>query len=473
MKSDRRPNMIIWEVATGNLVREFHQKEYFPNKKPIVWSKDENILLHLVINRVNVYNGNKPKESLGTINMNGVSQLYLSPGSKDQRYIAIFVPEIKGSAAKIMVYKYPDLEKPTATKQFFKAQDAIIKWNHNGNYLIAQTSTDISNNTYYGETGLHFMASDGSCNRTVSFGSNKGPVQAAEWSPMKDEFIVIQGFQPAKIQLYNGKTCVPARSYGTASRNHIIWSPHGRFVCFGAFDNLGTGEMDFWDVNEYKKIGHCKDIDAPSFYEWTPDSRILITAVLYPTRRSDNGYKAWNYCGELLYHQKIEKIYQVAIQPASRNTYPDRPISPRLSGRKIQKAQVQAPAPKAYIPPHMRHKIKAKPASVEENKKQGRSKKRRPKSKVENEQEREEREKKMAEQKEKEDNATLERVKSDPVAIRKLAQKIRKNLKQIVSLKTQEETGKTLDINQKRKIAQQASYEAMLEKLESFDAFVS
>eukprot|EP00463_Aulacantha_scolymantha_P002955 TRINITY_DN3706_c0_g1_i1.p1 TRINITY_DN3706_c0_g1~~TRINITY_DN3706_c0_g1_i1.p1 ORF type:complete len:126 (+),score=18.55 TRINITY_DN3706_c0_g1_i1:593-970(+) len=108
----------------------------------------------------------------------------------------------------------------------------------------------------------------------------------------ENEFIVIQGFQPAKITLFSGNNCSAMQSYGTSSRNHVIWSPHGRFVCFGAFDNLGTGEMDFWDKNKMRLMGSCKDMDAPSTWEWTPDSRHFVTAVLYPRRRTDNGYKS-------------------------------------------------------------------------------------------------------------------------------------------------------------------------------------
>ena len=37
----------------------------------------------------------------------------------------------------------------------------------------------------------------------------------------------------------------PVMSFGSAHRNTISWSPHGRFVVLAGFGNL-SGGMDFW-----------------------------------------------------------------------------------------------------------------------------------------------------------------------------------------------------------------------------------
>ena len=46
----------------------------------------------------------------------------------------------------------------------------------------------------------------------------------------------------------------PVMSFGSAHRNTISWSPHGRFVVLAGFGNL-SGGMDFWDRNKKKKLG--------------------------------------------------------------------------------------------------------------------------------------------------------------------------------------------------------------------------
>lgn len=49
------------------------------------------------------------------------------------------------------------------SKSFYKAQDADLFWNHDGTALLILTKTEIdkSGKSYYGQTGLHFLQSDG------------------------------------------------------------------------------------------------------------------------------------------------------------------------------------------------------------------------------------------------------------------------------------------------------------------------
>ncbi len=92
-------------------------------------------------------------------------------------------------------------------------------------------------------------------------------------------------------------------------------------------------------------------------FQWAPDSRHFITATTRP-RRVDNGFKVWSYAGELLYTEKHEELWQIAIVPAANESiYPDRPQSPRLTDKRIAPAKAaaaMAAAPKAYVPPHRR-----------------------------------------------------------------------------------------------------------------------
>jgi translation initiation factor 2A len=253
----------------------------------------------------------------------------------------------------------------TASKAFFKAEEVGLKWSPTGLHLLIETrtATDKTGKSYYGESGLHLLAADGSFQGTVPFGSNPGPIQDVAWSPQGKEFLVIQGFQPAKSTLFVASNCTPIREYGTASRNTIRWSPHGRFLMLGGFGNL-AGELEFWDSFKFKLLGRGIDRDGAKSYEWTPDGRAFITASLRPWRRVDNGYKVWSYAGDLLYQEKYDELYQVVPQPAAPGVYPNRPVSPR---RKAMAAAAPAAAPakpSAYIPPHLRAQGATAPSTI-------------------------------------------------------------------------------------------------------------
>lgn len=281
-------------------------------------------------------------------------------------HLVTFQSQHAAIPAKLSIYNINDINTVMASKQFFKAEEALIKWSTNGEYILVQsaTFTDKTGKSYYGESQLHCISVSGTLCTTVQF-NQSGPIQDFQWNPLLQhctEFIVIQGFQPAKAILYTIKNndIIPLRDYGTAARNTIVWSSHGRYVMLGGFGNL-AGEMDYWDNLKFKKLGTIQDDDGAKLYQWTPDSRYLITAALRPWRNVDNGYKIYTYAGELIIHQKYDELWQLCIQPAGINTqYPSRPPSPRLSAARqsarLQPQNIQSSTRSAYVPPHLRGK---------------------------------------------------------------------------------------------------------------------
>eukprot|EP00455_Lapot_gusevi_P009229 TRINITY_DN14123_c0_g1_i4.p1 TRINITY_DN14123_c0_g1~~TRINITY_DN14123_c0_g1_i4.p1 ORF type:complete len:333 (+),score=114.64 TRINITY_DN14123_c0_g1_i4:114-1112(+) len=94
----------------------------------------------------------------------------------------------------------------------------------------------------------------------------------------------------------------------------------------GGFRGL-SGRMDFWDRVKKKKMGSAEH-HAARVYEWAPDGRSFVSAVVHPFRRVDNCFKIWKYNGDLMFSEDVPELYHVLYRPASRSTYPDRPASP-------------------------------------------------------------------------------------------------------------------------------------------------
>jgi len=358
-------NLLIWSMKDGKQVKALHLKEKNPETWPILrWSDDEQVLAHLVTNQINFYDGTNP--GAGQVGKLHIKYLFTFDIAANGEGVVVFVPDKKGQPANACIYSiaktadsFTVSPTPTAAKSFFRATAAKFTWSPLGNAVLVTATTDIdkTGESYYGESQLHLLYTNGEC-QTVPFGTNKGPIHDAQWSPQGTDFVTIQGFQPAKITLFNAANCTPVREFGTLSRNTILFSPHGRFLCIGGFGNL-AGEMDFWEKNKFKQLGTCQDMAGATTFEWTPDSRNFITAALFPRRRVDEGIKVWTYYGEKVYEQKIPKLTQVAIRPAMPEVFPNRPMSPRLSDRRIQKEiaqKMEASKPKAYVPPHLRGK---------------------------------------------------------------------------------------------------------------------
>jgi len=355
---DGKDNVFAFNVATGEPVLKTHQKEMGKDEgawPPIRWTPDEQLCAHMVKSEIRLFNGHDPSgEQLSKIRVKKVRNFEFSP-SVGKPLIATFTPPQGAQPARVSIWAYPAVEEPIASKSFFKADTCKLKWNPQGTSVLIETCTDLSaaDESYYGETGLYLLGTDGNA-FNVPFEGNDGPVQDCRWAPSGREFIAIQGKQPAQTYMFMASNCTLIRKFGNMPVNHVRWSPHGRFICLAGFGNLAGG-MDFWDKPKFKKMGDARDRDGAKSYEWTPDGRNFITAVLRPWRRVDNGFKIYTYYGELIYHEKIDRLYQVAVRPAP-GKFPDRPQSPRLKAMRAAGEPVAGPVAKAYVPPHLRGK---------------------------------------------------------------------------------------------------------------------
>lgn len=266
--------------------------------------------------------------------------------------MAIFVPEKSGKPASVKIFEYPNhLNTSVASKSFYKAQEVTLKWSPNGTSLIIETRTDVdtSGKSYYGETGLFFLQTDGQYDCIVPL-MKEGQVHDVQWDPTGRGFVVLAGAMPSSATLYDQKAN-PIFDFGTASRNHISWSPHGRFLCLAGFGNL-AGDMDFWDRNKLKKMGSANSNSA-TCHTWSPDSRYFVTATTFPRLRVDNGYKIFTYDGAgPIFHEERKELYELKFRPAAVGVYPNRPQSPRRKTDDDTLAPEHTPAkPQAYRPP--------------------------------------------------------------------------------------------------------------------------
>ena len=140
-------------------------------------------------------------------------------------------------------------------------------------------------------------------------------------------FIVAAGNMPSHCTLFNHKA-ESIYEFGSAHRNTISWSPHGRFLMLAGFGNL-AGEMDFYDSLRMRKIGsntaHCT-----VSHGWSPCSRYLLCATLAPRMNVENGFKIFKYNGlGPVVHYEIEKAYDAIWRPSASGIYPNRGPSPK------------------------------------------------------------------------------------------------------------------------------------------------
>jgi translation initiation factor 2A len=144
----------------------------------------------------------------------------------------------------------------------------------------------------------------------------EGPIHDFTWNPSSKEFAICYGFMPAKTTVFDQR-CHPIIEFPAHPHNFISFNPQGRLVALAGFGNL-QGKVDVYDrrlmdvqSGGLRRIGGMEAGNTTHF-EWSPDGRLILTAILSPRLRVDNGVRLWHCTGSLLEVRSIDELYQVS-----------------------------------------------------------------------------------------------------------------------------------------------------------------
>ena len=181
------------------------------------------------------------------------------------------------------------------------------------------TSTATSGDSYYGDSGVHLLSSDGMVSCLF-----EGPVSDAAWRPQpalasldaagrkrrrpRAQFVVVAGKQPPQPTLYDAEG-TELQKLERRYANTVAWSPNGETLCLAGFGNM-AGKMFFEGGDPMDNpaerasdsdavltpLGACQ-ASAPSQFGWTADGSFFVTACTFPRMRQGNGYEVWDRCG--------------------------------------------------------------------------------------------------------------------------------------------------------------------------------
>ncbi|MCD7469783.1 hypothetical protein HAX54_009028 [Datura stramonium] len=242
--SPQHKNVVLWKIENGESVyRLFHKNMTKVTWPSIRFSSDEAVACRLATNEIQFFDPRDFNEGvINRLRVPGVAALELSkaPGL----YVAAFVPESKGMPASVQIYGCgKDLQsQAVARRSFFRCSTVQLSWNSGstGLLVVVQSDVDKTNTSYYGESNLSYLTTDGTHEGFVRL-SKEGPVHDVQWSYSGKEFAVVYGFMPAKATVFD-KKCNPLLELGVGPYNTIRWNSLGNFICLAGFGNL-PGDM--------------------------------------------------------------------------------------------------------------------------------------------------------------------------------------------------------------------------------------
>ncbi|XP_056171887.1 uncharacterized protein LOC115679300 isoform X1 [Syzygium oleosum] len=310
-------NVILWKVESGESVYQLFQKNITKTTWPTIrFSSDEAVACRLATNEIQFFDGCDFSKGFNyRLRVPGVAAVELSknPGS----HVAAYVAESKGVPASVQIFacREDQQSQSVARRSFFRCSSVQLHWNYGstGLLVVVQSDVDKTNQSYYGESKLNYLTTDGTHEGLVPL-RKEGPIHDVQWSYSGSEFAVVYGFMPAKATIFD-KKCNPLLELGTGPYNTIRWNPKGKFICLAGFGNL-PGDMAFWDYREKKQLGTTK-AECSVTSEWSPNGCYFMTATTLPRLQVDNCIKIFHHNGTLFFKKMFDKLYQAEWKPES------------------------------------------------------------------------------------------------------------------------------------------------------------
>lgn len=359
-------NYIIWDVATGRPLRSFQMHDLptppesetgQPVKKKVPWpafkwSSDDKFVARMLEGQsISVYE--LPKMTLmdkTSIKIEGVMDFEWSPAlpQRDsvktyEQLFCFWTPEIGSNPAKVGLMSIPSKEI-VRTRNLFNVTDAKLHWQSQGAYVCVKVDRHSKSKKSLATNLEIFRVREKGVPVEV-VDSIKDTVINFAWEPKGDRFVLITTAEVVMTTAVPPKTAVsffcPEKIKGAGvgnfkhirtiekkNSNAIYWSPKGRFVIVATVHSQQSFDLDFWDLDfEGEKPESDKDLTANlqlmntgdhygvTDVDWDPTGRYCVTSASAWKHTMENGYHLYDFKGELLREEHIEKFKQLSWRP--------------------------------------------------------------------------------------------------------------------------------------------------------------
>ncbi|CAK0881130.1 unnamed protein product [Prorocentrum cordatum] len=185
---DAGNNVGVWNARTGESRFAFTLKQQTSmNWPPLKWTSLETHCCRMVQDGVVITGGGCQKGGDSSkIEAPGIMAFEVAPrgAGTGPPHIAICIAESKGAPARCQIFNLESPSRPTAVKNFFKAQTVQMLWNNTGSALLVKSATEVdeSGKSYYGGNHLYFLRADGEESSIVA-NPDEGLIHDVSWSP--------------------------------------------------------------------------------------------------------------------------------------------------------------------------------------------------------------------------------------------------------------------------------------------------
>ncbi|CAK4508824.1 unnamed protein product [Aphanomyces euteiches] len=326
--------ILVWEVATGKLLRGFPlglKGENAPLDTPFKWSADDRYVARRGKDAISIYE--LPSMKLldkKSLKADGIEDFFWCPTG--QSTLAYWAPEATNSPARVSLVEIPS-RREIRQKNLFNVSECHLQWHPSGQFLsVKVTRHSKSKKTFF--TNFEIFRTHESL-VPVEMLEMKDMIRAFAWEPKGTRFAVVHGENATRtsVSFYdcNGgpRNNEVTLIYTLTDKpvNALYWSPYGNNIVLAGMGEL-NGVLEFWDVDEKQSISIQEHFKC-SHVEWDPSGRVVASSVCQPINNfnakytMDNGYNLWTFQGKLLEEKKKDHFYQFMWRPRPKSLLSD------------------------------------------------------------------------------------------------------------------------------------------------------
>jgi len=359
-------NYIIWDIATGKPIRSFVTLD-IPStqtdadgqpirRKPkwpaFQWSADDHFVARMMPGEsVSVYELPSMK-LLGkqSIQIPGIQDFEWSPATPHregvktyEQLLCYWTPEMGSKPAEAGLMSIPSKEVVRRQK-LFNVSDAKLHWQTEGTYVCVKVDRHSKSKKSLATNLELFRVTEKNIPVEV-IDTIKDQVINFAWEPKGNRFVLITNGEAVAGSNVTPKTSVsffcPEKAKGSTvgnfkhirtidkkSSNSIFWCPKGRFVVVATLLSQQNFDLDFWDLDfEGEREEKDKDLTANlqlmassehygiTDVQWDPSGRYVTTVASFWRHQAENGYHLYDFKGNLLREDHIERFKQLSWRP--------------------------------------------------------------------------------------------------------------------------------------------------------------
>jgi len=153
-------------------------------------------------------------------------------------------------------------------------------------------------------------------------------VLAFAWEPVNNRFAFIHGESPRiGVSFYAIQTKGKVEHLKTFEKrvaNHLFWSPNGQFIVLAGLRSM-NGVLEFIDTQDMTVMAQTEHFMATDV-EWDPTGRYVASAVSWWGHKVDNAFWIWNFQGQLLHKQSLDRFCQLMWRPRPSSLLPEKQV---------------------------------------------------------------------------------------------------------------------------------------------------